>query len=203
MVKEFNPLIFCFLSLALAALLIFNTAKAPNELFITVTKKNLKKISKTPYLAPDKVAPAKPISVARQLLPKPTSSSNLAQLSAGLVSNSNSGSGGLSVTQADQNTSALMANSSNVTRAAAVIQSTNPVYPTQAQNQGIEGYVVVQIYINTKGELENVVVLESNPKGIFEAAAISSIKQWKFSEAIDNNNPIASSLKQRIKFELD
>jgi protein TonB len=203
MIKEFNPLIFCFTSLALAALLIINSAKAPNELFITATKKNLKKISKTPYLPPSIAAPSKPISVARQLLPKPSSSSNLEQLSAGLVSSSNTGSGGLNVTQGDQNTSALMASSGNVTRSALIIQSTNPVYPTQAQNQGIEGYVVVQIYVNTKGELENVVVLESNPTGIFEAAAISSIKQWKFSGAIDNNKPITSSLKQRIKFELD
>lgn len=58
------------------------------------------------------------------------------------------------------------------------IKRVNPVYPELARKAGIEGKVVVKALINTKGDVEEVVILKSHP--LLNQAAVDAAKQFKF-----------------------
>jgi len=204
MARELNPIVLCFIMLLAAIFLIINVARPPQELFLTKEKTTKTRLKTTPFISPEKKTITKPINLSRQLLSKPIASKNLMQLSAGLVSTGNNpNNSGLNIGQGEQNTNEMLNESTNINKAASVIQSTQPLYPSQAQNQGIEGSVTVQIAIDANGSILNIQILDSNPPGIFEANTLNCIKQWRFAPAVENNKPVASSLKQRIKFELD
>ena len=52
-----------------------------------------------------------------------------------------------------------------------------PVYPIGAWNSKIEGYVIVEYTILENGKVDNIVVLEAEPPGLFEQAAIDALKR--------------------------
>lgn len=59
-----------------------------------------------------------------------------------------------------------------------VIKRVEPIYPELARKAGIEGMVVVKVLINTKGDVEKVQVIKSNP--MLDDAAVAAAKQFKF-----------------------
>jgi protein TonB len=59
-----------------------------------------------------------------------------------------------------------------------VIKRVAPVYPELAKKVGAEGLVVLKVLINTKGDVEKVKVIKSNP--LLDEAAITAVRQFKF-----------------------
>ncbi len=55
-----------------------------------------------------------------------------------------------------------------------------PIYPAQARAQGIEGYVEVQYDVTTAGTVTNAVVMQADPVGVFEEAALMAVRSWRF-----------------------
>jgi len=53
-----------------------------------------------------------------------------------------------------------------------------PAYPTEARKNGIEGTVVLKTVVSETGVVEGVRLVEGNPA--LAAAAISSVKQWRY-----------------------
>ena len=47
-----------------------------------------------------------------------------------------------------------------------------PIYPRRAQSRGIEGYVIVEFTVTKNGSVRNPLVIESQPEGIFDRAAM-------------------------------
>ncbi len=74
-----------------------------------------------------------------------------------------------------------------------------PHYPARALQRGIEGWVLLEFSINTLGQPLAPRVIESEPKGIFEAAAITAVKRWKYRPSNTKNPPL---IRQRIRFQL-
>ncbi len=58
-----------------------------------------------------------------------------------------------------------------------------PIYPPQAQAQGVEGEVTVQYDVTDQGIVINAVVVESSPGQVFDAAALLAVTSWKFNPA--------------------
>ena len=50
-----------------------------------------------------------------------------------------------------------------------------PVYSHDLREAGIEGYVVVQFSVNEKGRVENALIVEEYPQGVFSESAIDSV----------------------------
>lgn len=75
-------------------------------------------------------------------------------------------------------------------------------YPARAKAKGIEGYVLLSILINEKGQVEEVRVLGSDPKGTFEEVAVRNIKRWQFSPAKYNQQAVRAWINQQITFRL-
>lgn len=125
---------------------------------------------------------------------------------AGLKSFGSSGSGGGIISQADQQASAsssFASSKSSQTTDVQILSKTEPQFPDSAKRKNITGFVRLQITIDQSSAIKSIDVLEANPEGYFEAAAMDAVKNWKFTAAYQNGNPIESTIKRRIEFKLE
>lgn len=73
-----------------------------------------------------------------------------------------------------------------------------PEYPESAHLQ--EGLVVLRLLINEKGDLDNVAVVRSFPKGVFEEAALAAFGPAKFSPGKLLGIPVKSQVTIEVEF---
>jgi TonB family protein len=72
-------------------------------------------------------------------------------------------------------------------------------YPTQAQQRGIEGHVTVAFDVTAEGGVENAEVVESEPAGVFDNAALAAVRRWRYAPEPER---AATRLTDRIEFSL-
>ena len=60
------------------------------------------------------------------------------------------------------------------------ITAPQPVYPRDALRDGVSGEVTVAFTINADGSVSGAKVASSNPRRVFDAAALEAIRKWKF-----------------------
>lgn len=78
-----------------------------------------------------------------------------------------------------------------------------PVYPRRAQTRGIEGYVLLEFVVTKTGAVENPVVIESKPPGIFDRSAVNAALKFKYKPKVVNGEAIdVAGVRNRITFEL-
>ena len=75
-------------------------------------------------------------------------------------------------------------------------------YPPEARQQGVTGYVVANLLINARGEVERVKVLEAEPGDTFKEVAVKSLRQWRFQPAEYQGEKVKVWAKQKIRFDL-
>lgn len=75
-----------------------------------------------------------------------------------------------------------------------------PKYPLKAQQQGIEGWVLLSFTIGKTGNVENIKIVESNPKRIFDKEAKKALKRWKYNPKIVEGKPVIQP-NQRIQLD--
>lgn len=78
-----------------------------------------------------------------------------------------------------------------------------PTYPRAAKQAKIQGFVTMAVTINPDGTVSDAEVLEADPPRLFDQAAISAIKRWKFRPKIVDGTPRAQRAKQTIEFKLN
>jgi len=78
-----------------------------------------------------------------------------------------------------------------------------PRYPYQATRRGIEGWVRVAFRVTETGTVEDVEVLESEPPGVFDQAAVNAVYRWRFKPRIRNGQPVAGRAEQVVDFRLN
>ena len=79
-----------------------------------------------------------------------------------------------------------------------------PVYPRRALQRGIEGYVIVEFIVTKQGSVRDPVVVEANPQGIFERAAMDAALKFKYKPRVVNGEPTeVAGVQNRITFEID
>ena len=74
-------------------------------------------------------------------------------------------------------------------------------YPEAALKDGIKGYVIINILIAKDGSVELAKVLESQPSGVFDTAALNAVRSWRFSPAMYKAKPVKMWAKQKIRFQ--
>lgn len=84
-----------------------------------------------------------------------------------------------------------------------VIKRSPIVYPELARRQGVSGYVSMNVLINEMGTVEDVEIIESKPKEIFDLKADSTIRMWKFEPATYNGKKVKVWALQKIVFKLN
>ncbi len=76
-------------------------------------------------------------------------------------------------------------------------------YPPGAKRKGIQGYVTVSLLIGDDGRVQRVRVLESEPTGVFDAAAAEALRQWEFEPARYKGQNVKVWARQTIRFALE
>jgi protein TonB len=80
----------------------------------------------------------------------------------------------------------------------------NPDYPVRAIRGQIEGWVEVQFSVTATGAVRDVLIVDSHPKDIFDAAVIKAVGRWRYSPKVDNGVAVERiGMRTRILFELD
>lgn len=78
-----------------------------------------------------------------------------------------------------------------------------PVYPRRAQTRGIEGYVLLEFIVTETGAVRDPVVIEAQPPGIFDRAAIQAALKFKYKPKVVDGQPVeVAGVRNLIKFEL-
>ncbi len=77
-----------------------------------------------------------------------------------------------------------------------------PLYPPRALQLKKEGFVTMRFTINTDGTVRDIKVVQSEPPKLFESAAISALKKWKFKPKIENGKAVEQLGEQSITFTL-
>ncbi len=76
------------------------------------------------------------------------------------------------------------------------------IYPSIAKIAEIEGTVVLQIFVNDKGFVEDLVVQKGLPGTGFDEAAVKAIKQVRFKPAMQRDNAVGVWIAIPIRFRL-
>lgn len=79
-----------------------------------------------------------------------------------------------------------------------------PVYPRRALSRGIEGFVIVEFTVTKQGSVRDPVVLEANPEGVFNQAAVDAALKFKYKPRVINGEAAeVAGVQNRISFEID
>ena len=79
-----------------------------------------------------------------------------------------------------------------------------PIYPRRAQSRGIEGYVIVEFTVTTTGAVRDPFVIEAQPEGIFDRAALDAALKFKYKpRVVDGNATEVAGVQNKITFEID
>ncbi len=78
----------------------------------------------------------------------------------------------------------------------------NLVYPKIAQEAGIEGTVLLNVYVSDKGFVEEIVVVKGLPKTGLDEAAIRAVRQVRFKPAKQRDRALGVWIAIPIKFQI-
>lgn len=78
-----------------------------------------------------------------------------------------------------------------------------PAYPKMAQSAGVKGRVIVQIYVDKKGNVLKHNIIDAKPDNLgFQDEVEKVIYHWKFTPAIQNGKPVGVWVQIPVNFTL-
>ena len=78
-----------------------------------------------------------------------------------------------------------------------------PQYPRQALMDRVEGWVVVEFTIGTEGQVKNPRIVDAQPPGVFENAALQAVQRFRFKPRTMGGEPVeVQGVQNRIRFRL-
>ena len=82
-----------------------------------------------------------------------------------------------------------------------------PVYPSQAEEQGVAGRVVIRLHLEADGSISKTEVVSVAPSGafgeLFRKATLDSLKSVRFRPAQRNGQPVRAVVEIPVVFEPD
>lgn len=82
------------------------------------------------------------------------------------------------------------------------VMRAEPPYPYKARQRRIEGEVTVKFLVKADGSVGRVQVIESQPKGLFDAAVLDAVARWRFEPGRIADEPVAAWVVSTIVFDL-
>jgi protein TonB len=78
-----------------------------------------------------------------------------------------------------------------------------PVYPKEAADAGVEGTVVVEFTVSTKGRPEGVTVVSST-NTVFDSSAVAAAREFRYAPRVVAGTPVAvPGVRNKIAFVLE
>lgn len=81
-----------------------------------------------------------------------------------------------------------------------ITHKVNPKYPREAREKGIQGDVILQATIDTKGNITDLKAVQGDP--ILAEASIEAVKQWKYRPYLLNGEPVEVETTIKIQFHM-
>lgn len=79
-----------------------------------------------------------------------------------------------------------------------------PAYPETMRSSGIEGTVTISFLVSASGAIESASVVFSSGQSVFDSAALSAARQWRFSPAKNSHGKaVRCRITQPFHFRLD
>lgn len=88
------------------------------------------------------------------------------------------------------------------TTTAVLVKGAPARYPTAAMRARQEGWVLVSFTVDPDGKTSGVKVVESQPRHVFDRAAIDAVERYRFNPAMKDGTAVSSTKQQRIEFKL-
>jgi TonB family protein len=82
------------------------------------------------------------------------------------------------------------------------IRKVEPEYPTLARERGTSGWVDVEFTVRSDGTVADVTVAGAEPAGVFEGAALSALRKWRYEPVQRNGQAVDQRAKLRIRFAI-
>jgi TonB family protein len=82
------------------------------------------------------------------------------------------------------------------------VREVPPVYPREAERQGIRGWVDVEFTIAPDGSTQDVVVRDAQPQRTFDQSAVDAVRRWRFEPVVRDGAAVPQRAAMRIRFEL-
>ena len=93
----------------------------------------------------------------------------------------------------------------DVEQAPVIIKKVNPIYPFMAKDRGVEGEVVLFFVVGPDGRVQKdtIEISQAVPGVVFNEAAVTAVKQWRFEPGRMNNKPAAVLMTVTLVFNLN
>lgn len=107
---------------------------------------------------------------------------------------------------AAQNARAVRAPDDDVVSAASALmltRSVKPNYPQAALERGTEGWVDLVFTVRTDGTVADVSVTAAEPAGIFEQAAMSAVRRWRYEPVRKEGRVVEQRARLRLRFTVE
>ena len=79
----------------------------------------------------------------------------------------------------------------------------SPTYPRNAIRLGREGYVLIEFDVDTDGAVLDPYVIESEPTGVFDRAAIKAVRKWLYTPPSYNGVSVkVNDVRAKVSFAL-
>ncbi len=82
------------------------------------------------------------------------------------------------------------------------IRAVAPDYPRAAYRDRQEGWVDLEVTVNPKGDIQGIEVVESEPRRIFDRAAVRAASRWVFEPPANSGQTTPVSRTYRIVFKM-
>ncbi len=79
-----------------------------------------------------------------------------------------------------------------------------PDYPPRALQRGLEGWVQIQFTITATGTVKDPMVVNADPKNIFDDAALKAIARWRYNPRVEGGVAVERvGVQTIIRFQLE
>lgn len=85
--------------------------------------------------------------------------------------------------------------------APALVSRVQPAYPPVAVSARVQGVVILEAVVDVEGRVEQVKILRSIP--LLDAAAVTAVRQWRYSPLLLNGTPQRFVLTVTVSFSLN
>lgn len=83
-----------------------------------------------------------------------------------------------------------------------ILKMVEPDYPPRELLDGIEGNVLVELFVNTRGEVEGVEVISVLGPKSFEDSSLRAVRQFVFQPPVENGAPATMVVRFSIRFRI-
>jgi protein TonB len=89
----------------------------------------------------------------------------------------------------------------DVTEPRQIVDAT-PIYPANARQRRLEGWVELEIAIGSDGAVGEVSVVRSEPAKVFDREAVRAAQRWRFEPRRENGVAVATRVRKTLNFKL-